>query len=93
MKFFTLQKDSIPVFRGFSVSFDLVGAGMATFGSYGQYEGSLRVNLHDEWFPVVELGYGRANSEDEVTLVRYKTSAPYFKEPPLCGAALCLYLL
>ena len=70
---------SIPVFRGFAVSFDLVGAGMAMFGDRGQYEGALRVNLHDEWFPVVELGYGKANSEDEVTKVNYKTSAPYFK--------------
>ena len=78
-KFFSMQKDSIPVFRGFAVSFDLVGAGMAMFGDRGQYEGALRVNLHDEWFPVVELGYGKANSEDEVTKVNYKTSAPYFK--------------
>ena len=78
-KFFSLQKDSIPVFRGFAVSFDLVGAGMAMFGDRGQYEGALRVNLHDEWFPVFELGYGRANSEDEVTKINYKTSAPYFK--------------
>ena len=67
------------MFRGFAVSFDLVGAGMAMFGDRGQYEGALRVNLHDEWFPVVELGYGRANSEDEVTKINYKTSAPYFK--------------
>ena len=78
-KFFSMQKDSIPVFRGFAVSFDLVGAGMAMFGDRGQYEGALRVNLHDEWFPVFELGYGKANSEDEVTKVNYKTSAPYFK--------------
>ena len=33
-KFFSMQKDSIPVFRGFAVSFDLVGAGMAMFGSW-----------------------------------------------------------
>ena len=79
MKFFTLQKDSIPVFRGFSVSFDMVGAGMAMFGDQGQYEGAFRVNLHDEWFPVVELGYGKADSEDGVTKIKYKTSAPYFK--------------
>ena len=41
MKFFRLQKDSIPVFRGFSVSFDLVGAGMLMFSDYGQYEAQL----------------------------------------------------
>lgn len=79
MKFFTLQKDSVPLFRGFSVSFDLVGAGMMVFSDYGQYEGALRINLHDEWFPIVEIGLGKAEHNDEVTLLYYKTSAPYFK--------------
>lgn len=79
MKFFRLQKDSIPVFRGFAVSFDLVGAGMLMFSDYGQYEAALRINLHDEWFPIVEAGIGKADHDDEVTRLRYKTSAPYFK--------------
>lgn len=79
MKFFRLQKDSIPVFCGFSVSFDLVGAGMLMFSDYGQYEAALRINLHDEWFPIVEAGIGKADRDDEVTLLHYKTSAPYFK--------------
>ena len=57
LKFFSFQKDSIPIFRGFAVSFDLVGAGMMTFSDCGQYEGALRLNLHDEWFPIVEAGY------------------------------------
>ena len=48
VKFFSFQKDSIPTFRGFAVSFDLVGAGLMQFSDNGQYEGALRVNLHDE---------------------------------------------
>lgn len=79
MKFFRMQKDSIPVFRGFAVSFDLVGAGMLMFSDYGQYEAAFRVNLHDEWFPIVEAGIGKAEHDDEVTRMYYKTSAPYFK--------------
>jgi len=78
-KVYAEEKDSIPFFRGFYVSFDLVGAGMAMFTDYGQYEGSLHVNLHDTWFPVVELGLGRANSTEEVTGNHYETKAPYFK--------------
>jgi hypothetical protein len=35
MKFFSLQKDSIPVFRGFAVSFDLVGVAMMHLSDYG----------------------------------------------------------
>lgn len=79
MKFFTLQKDSIPLFRGFAVSFDLAGAGMLALTDYGQYEAALRVNLHDEWFPIVEAGIGKATHDDEVTHLYYNTSAPYFK--------------
>ncbi len=78
-KFFAFQKDSIPVFRGFSLSFDLVGAGMIMFSDYGQYEGTFRLNLHDEWFPLVEIGMGKADSEEEVTKNHYTTKAPYFK--------------
>ncbi len=79
VKFFTMEKDSIPLFCGFSVSFDLVGAGLLAFSDYGQYEGALRVNLHDEWFPIVEIGLGKAKHDDEVTRLYYSTSAPYFR--------------
>ncbi len=79
VKFFSFQKDSIPLFRGFAVSFDLVGAGLMQLSDNGHYEGALRINLHDEWFPIVEAGIGRADHDDEVTRIRYKTSAPYFR--------------
>ena len=79
MKFFSFQKDSIPVMRGFAVSFDLVGAGLMAFTDNGQYEGALRLNLHDEWFPIVEAGLGKANHHDDVTFINYSTSAPYFR--------------
>ena len=79
-KLFKLEKDSIPLMRGFQVSFDLVGAAQMMLSDYGQYEGALRLNLHDQWFPVFELGIGKANHEDdEVTDLSYKTSAPYFR--------------
>ncbi len=78
LKMFRMEKDSIPFFKGLSVSFDLVGPAMLIFSDHGEYEGALRVNLHDQWFPIVELGIGRANHErDEVTGLTYKTTAPY----------------
>ena len=80
VKFFSLQKDSIPTFRGFALSFDLVGVAMMQLSDYGHYEGALRINIHDEWFPVFELGYGKADHErDEVTGLSYRTQAPYFR--------------
>ena len=79
-KLFRLEKDTIPMMRGFQVSFDLVGAAQLMFSDYGQYEAALRLNLHDQWFPVVELGYGKAyHEEDIVTGMAYKTQAPYFR--------------
>ena len=78
--FLKFERDSVPFFRGFAVSTDLVGLAQMQFGDYGQYEGALRLNLHDQYFPIVEVGVGRANhQDDEVTGITYKTSAPYFR--------------
>ncbi|MBQ9230834.1 MAG: hypothetical protein IJ190_06580 [Prevotella sp.] len=80
LKMFRMEKDSIPLFRGFSVSFDLVGPAMLMLSDHGEIEGALRVNLHDQWFPIIEAGVGKANHEkDEVTGITYKTTAPYFR--------------
>lgn len=78
-KIFRLEKDSIPFFRGFQVMVDVVGPLQLSLGDYGQYEGALRVNLHDQWFPVVEVGLGKSDCTEEVTNIHYKTSAPYFR--------------
>ncbi len=79
-KLFRLEKDSIPLMRGFQVSFDLFGFGMLQFSDYGQYEGALRLNLHDQWFPIVEVGYGIADHHDDLTTqINYRTEAPYFR--------------
>ncbi len=80
LKMFRMEQDSIPFFRGFSVSFDLVGPATLMLSDHGEIGGALRINLHDQWFPVFEMGIGRANHEnDEVTAITYKTTAPYFR--------------
>lgn len=73
------RADSIPFFRNVAVSVDALGVGQMLFSDYGQYEAALRVNLKDRWYPVVELGLGVADASDETTLLKYKTSAPYFR--------------
>lgn len=70
-------EDSIPLFRGVAVGVDLVGPVMRAVSDYGQYEGFARVNLKDRYFPTVEVGYGSADKNDDVTGLRYKTSAPF----------------
>ncbi len=72
-----VQRDTL--LRSVDVSFDLVGLGQLAFSDYGQYEGSVRVNLYNKFFPTVEVGYGKAEHDDEVTSIYYKCSAPYFK--------------
>ena len=69
--------DTIPLFRGVAVSVDLVGPAEMAFGDYGQYEAAARINLKDKYFPVVELGLGKANAEDVATKLTYKTNAPF----------------
>lgn len=64
---------------GVEVSADLVGPAMLAFGSYGQYEAALRLNLRGKYFPVVEVGIGKSDHEDDGTQLHYTTSAPYFK--------------
>ena len=71
--------DSIPWFRGFQVKADLVGVIEKMASSYGQYEAGVRFNLKDKYFPVVELGYGKADESNVVSGTSYKTSAPYGK--------------
>lgn len=78
--FLKLEKDSIPLFRGFAISFDLVGVAQMLLSDHGQYEAAVRLNLHDQYFPVAELGYGRASHKDDiVTGITYETKAPYFR--------------
>ncbi len=71
------DRDTIPLFRGVAVSFDLVGVIQKALGDYGQYEAAARINLRDRYFPIIEVGMGQADADDTDTGLRYKTSAPY----------------
>lgn len=69
--------DSVSFFRGVAVSVDAVGPLQMVLGDYGQYEARLRFNLKDKYYPVIELGYGKADTDDPDTGIGYKTNAPY----------------
>ena len=74
---FVEVNDSTPLFNGFAVSADLFGLVQSLVSDYGQYEGALRVNLRDKYFPIIELGIGRADHDDDVTRISYSSRAPY----------------
>lgn len=76
-KMATVEKDTIPFFRGMAVGVDVIGPVQLMVSDYGQYEASLRINLKDKYYPIFELGYGKADARDESTKINYKTSAPY----------------
>lgn len=78
-KVFVEQDDSIPFFKGFAVSANLSGPAVRALSDYGEIEVALRINLHDEYFPIFEAGLGSADHDDEVTSIKYKTKAPYFR--------------
>ena len=78
-KIATVEPDTIPLLRGIAVGFDAIGPTQLMVSDYGQYEASLRVNLKDKYYPVLELGYGKADASDESTKIRYKTKAPYVR--------------
>lgn len=73
----TEAKDSTAFLNGIGIGVDLLGIGQRTLSDYGQYEAFLRVNLHDRYFPIIELGIGEADKQDETTSLCYKTRAPY----------------
>lgn len=74
------ERDSIQLFRGVAVSYDLAGTVMRMVSDYGQYEAALRVNLLDRYFPTIEAGLGSAKHEpDIVTQIGAKVNAPYFR--------------
>ncbi len=75
----TEKKDSVALLQSVEASIDGVGPMMKVFGDYGHVEGALRVNLKGKYFPIVEIGYGFTDHKEELTEIKYKTAAPYFK--------------
>jgi hypothetical protein len=74
-----LKNDTTATFRSFEVTVDLLGAAQMWLSDYGQYEAALRVDLKDKYFPIIEVGYGKADAKDVSTNLHYKTGAPYVR--------------
>lgn len=71
-------KDSVKLFRGIDISYDLAGTVMRMVSDYGQFEAAVRCNLRNRFFPIIEFGLGDAeHKEDIVTGVGGKVRAPY----------------
>ncbi len=78
----TAEPDTIqvPFFHGVAVHLEVGGALQLAWGSHGQWEAGLRVNLKDKFFPAFEIGYGKAHEiEDYDEDSWFKTKAPYFR--------------
>lgn len=75
----TEEKPKMDFFQGFSLSADLFPIGQKLLSDYGGFEGSLKLNLLNTFFPTIEAGYGICDHTDGNTQILYKTSAPYFR--------------
>ncbi len=61
------EADTVKVsfINGFDIHFDVVGAVMMSASDHGQWEGGVRINILDKYFPAVELGYGEADEKED----------------------------
>ncbi len=75
----TEEKPKMDFFQGFSLSADLFPLGQKLLSDYGGFEGALKLNLLNTYFPTIELGYGLCDHTDGNTHILYKTSAPYLR--------------
>lgn len=78
----TVVVDTVQVafLNGIAVHTDLLGAYQMQFSDHGQYEVGMRINLKDRYFPAIEVGYGKADQEQEYnTELKFKTKAPYMR--------------
>lgn len=72
--------DTLDVMQGVSVMVDAVGPGAAALGSdFFSIEAALEVNLLNRFYPIIEVGYGRTDANNEDSELHYKTAAPYFR--------------
>lgn len=70
----------LPLYRGTYVGVDLFGIGSKLFGSdFLSSELQVAVSLKNQFFPVVEVGFGTTDTNNEEKRIRYKSSAPYFR--------------
>lgn len=73
------ENPKLPLFQGFTVSVDLLSAGMRLFNDYGSFEAALRLSLKNTYLPVVEIGVANCDHTDYSTHIKYSTSAPFFR--------------
>ncbi len=66
-------------FQGFTLSGDLFGLIQKYTSDYGVFEGALRVNFKNKYFPIVEAGYAICETTNEDTHISYETKAPYLR--------------
>ena len=74
-----LQQKPLRFFEGVSVSGDLLGAILYQIANYGQLEGAVRMNIKGTYFPVIELGLGHSDHQDDETDLHFKTSSPFLR--------------
>lgn len=64
-------------FQGFTLGVDLLNPALYLLSDGGAFEGALRLNLKNTYFPIFELGLTKYDKTDDNTDIRYATTAPF----------------
>ena len=70
---------SILSFNGIGVSADIFGLAYSMLEDYTSSEIAVEFNLGNRFYPVAEIGLGWCDAVDETTMIKYKTSSPYYR--------------
>ncbi len=73
------EQPPIPMLQGFTLSVDVLNPILYLMSDYGSIEGALRVSLKNQFFPIVELGYGKCEHTDGNTDIYYSAAAPFLR--------------
>lgn len=71
------QQKKNPFLRSISIGIDMLGPGLRYFNDQGDYQAYVQASLRGVILPVVEFGYGTANTHDDDKLIDYKANGPF----------------
>ncbi len=74
------KEDKEKFYQGSTIGLEIAGLGNYVLGSdIMSTEAMFQANLLNKYMPVVEIGFGKTNTTNDASDIRYKTSAPFFR--------------
>lgn len=75
-----VRTDTVAFYQGVAVGIEVAGVASHLLGSdILNSEVQLQANFKNRFLPVMEVGYGKADTQNDGTNLHYYTAAPYFR--------------